>query len=346
MTAIVHVVRSSGFAGVEGFVAGLARAQAAAGEDVRVIGGESARMRAVLGGEIPHTPAATVADVVRAMLGLAQAPDIVNVHMTAAEVGAALVMALRRWRPTPVVVATRHFAAARGAGSGWARPVVAAVAGRCIDAQIAVSRFVADAVDGEAHVVHSGVPDQPLPATPRERTVLVAQRLEPEKHTEDAVVAFAESGLARSGWRLQIAGDGSARGALVARVAELGICADVDVLGHRADVAELMHRAGILLAPTPREGLGLAVLEAMALGLPVIAAASGGHLETVGGVDGGQLYTQTSDAAGRLRALAEDGARRAAYGLSLQRAQRERFSVAAQVAGTAAVYRQAMAARR
>ena len=41
----------------------------------------------------------------------------------------------------------------------------------------------------------------------REPVVLVAQRLEPEKDTDVAVRAFALSGLAGRGWRLEVAGD-------------------------------------------------------------------------------------------------------------------------------------------
>ena len=195
-------------------------------------------------------------------------------------------------------------------------------------------------------VVHTGVPSRDLSAGPRDRTVLVAQRLEPEKHTDDALRIFAQSQVARRGWRLTVAGDGSARGALLALAAELGVADAVDLLGQRDDVDALMDRAGILLAPTPREGLGLTVLEAMSCGLPVLAAGSGGHLETVGSVPGARLYADLADGAARLRAMAEDERGRAAYGAHLHRAQRERFTIDRQVAQTEAVYRRVLEARR
>lgn len=355
MTRVVHVLRSDGFAGVEGFIAQLAFAQAEVGTDVAVIGGDPNRMRAILGGAVPHTPAISVRDVVRALLALPGLPDVLNVHMTAAEVATTAAAALGRWGPRPAVVATCHFAVRRGSGSRAVGPVVAAVAQRRLDAQIAVSRFVAESVGGtsvggrslgkEPVVVHTGVPDRDLPTEPRDRTVLIAQRLEPEKHTDAALRIFAESMLAHHGWRLVVAGDGSARSRLVGLAADLGIAANTDFLGQRNDVATLMDRAGILLAPTPREGLGLTVLEAMSAGLPVLAAGSGGHLETVGAVTDGQLYADLPDGATRLRALAADEARRAAYGAALHRAQRELFTISAQVAATEAVYRRAMKAR-
>jgi glycosyltransferase involved in cell wall biosynthesis len=353
MTRIVHVVRSDGFAGVERFVARLALEQSRQAHPVAVIGGDPTRMRHVLGRDIPQTPATSVLDTVRAVraaLVVAEPPEVLHVHMTAAEVSASLALAARRHGrgPGPAVVATCHFASARGSGSGLAAPVVSAVAGRRIDAQIAVSGFVAASVGGRTptQVVHTGVPNRDLPARPRDRVALVAQRLEPEKHTDDALRIFARSQVVQRGWRLTVAGDGSLRGRLLGLAAELDISHAVDIVGHRADIDALMDRAGILLAPTRREGLGLAVLEAMAGGLPVLAAGSGGHLETVGSVPGAQLYADFTDAATRLRAMADDEPGRAAYGADLQRAQRERFTIQRQVAQTEAVYRRVLEARR
>ncbi|GAA4287446.1 glycosyltransferase family 4 protein [Georgenia daeguensis] len=331
---ILHAVRSDAFAGVERHVASLAAAQARAGHRVAVVGGDPTAMRAALGPRIPHRPAATVAEVAAAVRGW-RGGDVVHAHMTAAEIAVALAA------PTRAVVATRHFAGTRGASRAGrlAEPALR----RRIAAQIAISRYVADHVDGPSTVVPVGVPDRPdgRPAVDRARTVLLAQRLAPEKDGATAVRAFAFSGLAARGWGLDVAGRGTERATLERLAARLGVADAVTFLGPRSDVGELMARAGVLLAPCPVEGLGLAVLEAMAAGLPVVAAAAGGHLETVGTVDGAALFApgEVAGASAALAALAADPARRDAYAAELRLAQRTRFTLAAQVAGTDAVYR-------
>jgi glycosyltransferase involved in cell wall biosynthesis len=102
-----------------------------------------------------------------------------------------------------------------------------------------------------------------------------------------------------------------------------------------------MATAGLLLAPRPDEAYGLSVVEAMAVGLPVVAAAGGGHLETVGPVSGSGLFPpeDVAGAAAALRALAVDEGRRAGYGEDLRAAQRERFTLEAQQRATDEVYR-------
>jgi glycosyltransferase involved in cell wall biosynthesis len=333
---IVHAVRSDGFAGVERHVASLAATQVRAGHSVAVIGGDPAAMAAAIGhGPVPQRPASTVLETARAIDSWARC-DVLHVHMTAAEVAA--VLATRAWRVP--VVSTRHFASRRGSGAGGR--VVAAGVRRRVRAQISISAYVAEHVDGASTVVRTGVPGRPdaRPAGHREQTVLVAQRLEVEKRTDVGVRAFAASGLAAQGWRLEIAGNGAQRPRLETLVRELDLTASVDFLGHRSDVEELMGRAGLLLATCPTEGLGLTVLEAMAHGLPVVAAAGGGHVETLGAADGA-LYSPVDPAdAGRLLArLAADPAARDAYGRVLQAVQRERYTLEAQADATEAVYR-------
>ena len=155
-----------------------------------------------------------------------------------------------------------------------------------------MSQYVADHVDGASTVVLSGVRPEPdrVAAVDRLPVVLVAQRLEREKHTDVAVRAFAASGLADAGWRLTIAGDGALRGELEELAASLRLGDAVEFLGHRRDVWDLMRAAGVLLAPRTDEAFGLSVVEAMARGLPVVAAGSGAHLETVGSVPGAALF--------------------------------------------------------
>lgn len=341
---ILHAVRSDGFAGVERHVARLARAQSAAGHAVAVLGGDPPGMRATVGDpSVPLRPAATTGDVLALLRRHGPAADVVHVHMTAAEVAAAVADVTTRGFPP--VVTTRHFARRRGSGARGA--AVAAVAASAVRAQVAISRYVAEHVDGPSTVVLPGVdprPDGPA-ARERELVVLVVQRLEREKRTDLALDAFAASGLAERGWSLEVAGDGALRGELAAQADRLGISARTRFLGARDDVEALMARAAVLVAPCPVEGLGLSVLEAMASGLPVVAAAAGGHLETLADVDPLALYTPSdARAAGRsLAVLAGDPDRRDAAAAVALAVQRERYTPAAQVAGTQAVYEQVLA---
>ncbi|WP_236602462.1 glycosyltransferase [Microbacterium sp. 8M] len=339
---IVHAVCSDGFAGVERFIVRLAGAQHAAGARVRVIGGDPQRMSAALEGSgVGFLPARGSLGVRRALRAVRGDADVVNVHMTAAEAAAALAFG-RRHRPA--VVATRHFAQPRRRRAAVHMNTVAA---RVVDAEIAISRAVAAEIGVPSTIVHSGLPDTAPrgPRPERERVVLVAQRLEAEKATDVAIEAFAASGLAAAGWQLWIAGEGARRTDLEELVTRRGLDGSTRFLGYRADVADLMARAGILVAPCPREGLGLTVLEAMQAGLPVVAAAAGGHLDLLGGLEPDALFSPgDAEAAGaNLRLLAADPDARERLATAAQHRQGAEFSLDAQVAGTDAVYRAAIA---
>lgn len=78
-----------------------------------------------------------------------------------------------------------------------------------------------------------------------------------------------------------IAGDGALRTTLEAQVRALGLTAQVCLAGFRQDILNLIQRFEIFVLPSYAEGLGTAMLDAMALGKPVIATRSGGMVEVV-----------------------------------------------------------------
>lgn len=337
---LVHAVRSDAFAGVEQFVLRLALRQAQDGHRVHVIGGAPDRMRGPLSAQgVSFSPAARTLTVARRVRASRDA-DVINTHMTAADVAA--VIALIGSRPRPALVSTRHFTDARGRGTGI--PFDRLI-GHRIDAEISISRAVAASISRPSTVVHSGVEIIDAPALVRRHTVLMAQRLEAEKRTDLGIRAFAASGLQREGWALEIAGDGAERTRLESLAAKLGV--DARFLGFRDDVPALMQSAGLFLAPCTVEGLGLAVIEALAAGTPVVAADAGGHSEILDGLDPSALYVaeDPSAAAASLRSLATDKRRRTALGAAGRDRQRRDFSLAGQAAATEAVYRTAIAVR-
>jgi glycosyltransferase involved in cell wall biosynthesis len=115
---------------------------------------------------------------------------------------------------------------------------------------------------------------------------------------------------------LLLAGDGPQRAVCEALASELHLDANVRFLGHRSDIPRLLAASDLLVMPSESEGLGLAAIEALAAGKPVVAFAVGGLREVV--VDGanGRLVTP-GDCSGFAAAVVEtirDRQRLADYG--------------------------------
>ncbi len=329
---------SDAFAGVERYVTTLTTGLARHGCRVVVIGGQRDRVEpsVVTTDHVEWLPATDVRQALGALLHQRHL-DVVHAHMTAAELAAVMGSAKHR----APIVATRHFARRRG--SHFMSGVAGRFLTRRIDAQLAISRYVADSIEGTSIVVPPGTahPDAVPDAADRERTVLVVQRLEAEKRTDLALEAWRNSGLGTAGWQLLIVGDGSERRRLEAQAAQLGVAASCAFLGRRNDVADLQLRASMQLAPRPDEPFGLSVVEAMAAALPVVAARGGGHLETVGLAPDAALYSPFDiGSAGRMLAeLAGDLERRHSYGTALRHIHSDVFRVERQVATTLETYR-------
>ena len=129
----------------------------------------------------------------------------------------------------------------------------------------------------------------------------------------DAIAALARSRLQPRVW---IAGNGPQRTVLTDQAQRLGLTDQVRFLGRREDVGDLLAACDIAVLPSRREGLGVAALEAMAAGRPVVASAVGGLADAV--IDGRTgLLVPPEDAAAlgaALERLLRDPALRAHLG--------------------------------
>jgi glycosyltransferase involved in cell wall biosynthesis len=336
--SVVHVVVTDAFAGVERYVAQVAGTLAGRGHRVHTIGGDPDRMRAELPVAVSVHPTTTLAGAARALATLRDV-DLVHVHMTAAEGAAWLARPLHK---VPVV-ATRHFARPRGS-SAVAR-ALASVTVRAITCDIAISRFVADTVGGSTVLITNGVPHRPQ-APLDAPTVVMLQRLEPEKAPALGIEAFARSDLADQGWRLTVAGVGRLQADLEDAARRWGASDSTEFAGYVAETDTLLERASIFLAPGHLDGFGLSVVEAMAHGVPVVAARGGGHLETLG--RDGMLFPpgDVGSAADALRRLGDDPALRRSMGTTLRRRQQRAFSLPRHVDRLEALYRAVLEAKR
>ena len=168
-------------------------------------------------------------------------------------------------------------------------------------------------------------------------------RLSPEKDVTNLLEAFAlcADTLAPS-TRLLIAGDGRLRASLEWHIDLLGLHGWAVLLGgfDRERVPDLLFAADVFALSSREEGLSLAVLEAMAAGLPVVATAVGGLPEAVAhGVTG--LLAPPRDPAAfatALRQLLTDGGTRKLLGDAGKNRIAERFTQERMIAETFALY--------
>jgi L-malate glycosyltransferase len=113
-----------------------------------------------------------------------------------------------------------------------------------------------------------------------EKLVTHVSNFRPVKRVDVAVEVFARV-RAQVSSRLLLVGDGPDLGKVQRLATALGIAEDVVVLGEQDPVIPLLSVSDVFLLPSAQESFGLAALEAMACGVPVVAARVGGLSEVV-----------------------------------------------------------------
>jgi len=278
---------------------------------------------------------------------LARDVDVIHFHTARAH-------AMAPWfgRRGPRRIVTRRMDYAPRGGP-WARYLY----NHAVDRVIAISDGVRAALvragvePGRIRVVPSGIDVDALAAPAGAREALRAEwGVEPdetltmllgvlEERKGHAILIEAATRMPRTvGARYVFCGAGSLESPLRDAAARSGLA--VRFAGFRRDVAACLAAADVVVLPSLHEGLGVAALEAMAAGRPVVASRVGGLAEVVDdGVTGLLVPPRDPEAlAAALSALAVDPERRRAMGAHALERVRARYSSAAMAEGTLACY--------
>jgi glycosyltransferase involved in cell wall biosynthesis len=213
--------------------------------------------------------------------------------------------------------------------------------------------LVRDGIPEESiHVVHSGIDPQRFATTSHsklssefalksnERAVINVAHLAECKGQKFLIQAIPLVLKHIPNVRFFIVGGGGLQDQLQALSVELGVEDKVIFTGFRQDVEAFYHLADLFVMSSVHEGLGTAILDAAALGIPVVATEAGGIPEIIEDGVTGRLVPPADHeqlAAAIVDALIDPGSshRMAAQG---QEKIRSEFTTEAMVAGNMAVY--------
>jgi glycosyltransferase involved in cell wall biosynthesis len=220
------------------------------------------------------------------------------------------------------------------------------VAVRGADVVIAASHAVACGIPAvNPIVVYAGVPLPkafgPNSRAPSTNTVIgTACRLVPLKGLLDLIRAIAFLRPEFPHLRLEIAGTGPQRDDLEREARGLGLTSCVRFLGWQPDLGAVFQNWDIFVLPSLHEGFGMAVVGAMAAGLPVVATSVGGLPELVEDDHTGFIVAPSDVPAltERLRLLLLGPERRRTMGIAGRERARTHFSVDRMVSEIAAIY--------
>jgi glycosyltransferase involved in cell wall biosynthesis len=291
---IAHVIDSLEIGGAEMVVAALTRAHIAAGHRVEV---HCLRTAGPLGAELDregvsvHVHGAGSALRSAAMLARAfrrSRPDVVHCHNKAATVRAA---AAARLTGARAVVSTRHGMGpvplrVRKEMKFWL--TAAAFCDRVVAVCEAARRNLAGGAAPLAHkivTIRNGAPppqvgSEPVTAAPG-FTLISVGRLVRAKNYQTLIRAVAAARATVPDLTLWIVGDGDQGGALRQLCEELDVVSAVRFCGERRDVGSWLRAADVFVLSSTSEGLPIAMLEAMAAGLPAIVTDVGALPELV-----------------------------------------------------------------
>ena len=127
-------------------------------------------------------------------------------------------------------------------------------------------------------------------------------------------------------------------------VAELGLTGRVRLSGRRDDAARVLASLDVFVSASRTEAFGMAMAEALACGVPVVATATEGAREIIeDGLTGSIVPIGDADAlAAAVTTLLEDEGRRLAFGARASESARARFDLERMIEETERVYAEAL----
>jgi glycosyltransferase involved in cell wall biosynthesis len=286
--------------------------------------------------------------------------DLVHTHMDLADyygAAAARLLGLR-------LVSTRENADEFRTRRTWKRPpflFLEHFAYAAADATVAVSENLVDFLERaeglprhKTVVIRNGIDAAALVRVPsreeaRRRfglpenaTVLGSVgRLAAQKGQIDLIEALPAIAARHPEVRLLIAGEGPERPALEERIRHLGLEERAALLGHVEEVPAFLRALDVFVLPSLWEGLPLALLEAMAMGLPVVASRAIGIAEAIDhGACGLLVAPRDREAmAQAVVSVLDDPGRAARLGAAARRRVLERHTLEAVAGRMDALYR-------
>lgn len=243
--------------------------------------------------------------------------DVVHVHLFPAMLRVPAALSRAGWKGK--LFASEHSTSNRRRNTLWGK-LADSFTYRPYEKVVCVSQGVEEAIlvwkpalKSKTVVIHNGARLDLFKPVDRSSfheppVILSVGRLSPAKNYQVALKAVAhlieKTGLV---FKWLIAGDGGLRTELVQLASELGLDGVVEFLGAREDVPEMIRDADIFFIPSAWEGFGIAAVEAMASGLPVVAGDVPGLREVVGSGTGLLVDPASTEAmAGALQKLLGD----------------------------------------
>jgi glycosyltransferase involved in cell wall biosynthesis len=282
--------------------------------------------------------------------------DVVHAHLTLAEWHAGLAATLVRRR----MVSTLHSIAEDREASGWASRSAAAFATKRLSARllavgegVAASHLSALGAASTKLEVLRNVPVAPLLLAPgfdrrlkraelglTSPLVTSVSRLAAMRDHETLIRAAAEIVGEVPTLSVALLGEGEEEHRLRALVRDLRLEGSVRFMGTRIDAPEIMAASDVICQPTLYEGLPITVLDAMSLGLPVVASDVPGNAELLEDGESGLLVPVRNAAAlaAALRRLLGQPELAERLGAAAQERVARRFSASAWIARIQAVY--------
>lgn len=264
----------------------------------------------------------------------------------------------------PVHVSSQHgapepFKGWRGLKQAAIQALDRQVALRATDRVISVSdelraRLAHDLPAGKLVTIHNGIDEDKVvsrftTAEAKERlgipaacpVVGTAGRLDPIKRLDILLDAAKQIGQAVPNTRFVIAGDGAEVSRLRQQAATLGLEDQVLFLGHRDDIYDVIRAMDIFVLCSDHEGLPMALLETLYLGVPVVARPVGGIAEVIqDGISGLSVPSaEPADLANACVSLLRDDPRRNSLARAGAAVVANRFTCRQTAEQTAALYR-------